>query len=65
MIFITHKLNEVLEVADRITVLRRGRVAGTADPKTTTREQLANLMVGRDVELIVSQGAGRRRATSS
>ena len=32
IIFITHKLNEVLEVADRITVLRRGRVAGTADP---------------------------------
>ena len=53
VIFITHKLNEVLEVADKITVLRRGRVAGTADPKTATREQLANLMVGRDVELRV------------
>ncbi|HKG19942.1 MAG TPA: ATP-binding cassette domain-containing protein, partial [Candidatus Limnocylindrales bacterium] len=53
VIFITHKLNEVLEVADKITVLRRGRVAGTVDPKTATREQLANLMVGRDVELRV------------
>jgi len=56
VIFITHKLNEVLEVADDIVVLRRGRVAGTADPKTATRQQLANLMVGRDVELIVPKG---------
>ena len=53
IIFITHKLNEVLEVADRITVLRRGKVAGTVIPSETTREQLANLMVGRDVELRV------------
>jgi general nucleoside transport system ATP-binding protein len=56
VIFITHKLNEVLEVCDRITVLRRGRVAGTVEPGTTTREQLANLMVGRDVELRVVKG---------
>ena len=56
VIFITHKLNEVLEVCDKITVLRRGRVAGTAEPKTTTREQLANMMVGRDVELRVVKG---------
>ncbi len=56
VIFITHKLNEVIEVADRITVLRRGRVAGTVEPKSTTREQLANLMVGRDVELRVVKG---------
>jgi simple sugar transport system ATP-binding protein len=56
VIFITHKLNEVLEVADDIVVLRRGRVAGQADPKTATRQELANLMVGRDVELIVPKG---------
>ena len=56
VIFITHKLNEVLEVCDRITVLRRGKVAGTANPAETTREQLANLMVGRDVELKVVKG---------
>jgi simple sugar transport system ATP-binding protein len=56
IVFITHKLDEVLEVADSIVVLRRGRVAGVADPKTTTRQQLANLMVGRDVELIVAKG---------
>jgi simple sugar transport system ATP-binding protein len=53
IIFITHKLNEVLEVADRITVLRRGKVAGTVIPSETSREQLATLMVGRDVELRV------------
>ena len=56
VIFITHKLNEVLEVADRITVLRRGRAAGTVEPKDATREILANLMVGRDVELKVVKG---------
>jgi general nucleoside transport system ATP-binding protein len=55
IIFITHKLSEVLEVADRITVLRRGRVAGTVLPSETTREQLANLMVGRDVALWVAK----------
>ncbi len=49
IIFITHKLREVLAVADRITVLRQGRVAGTADPETATQQSLANLMVGRDV----------------
>ncbi len=56
IIFITHKLSEVLEVADRITVLRRGTVAGTVNPSETTREELANLMVGRDVELTVDKG---------
>ncbi len=56
IVFITHKLNEVLEVADKITVLRRGRVAGTVEPKDATRETLANLMVGRDVELTVQKG---------
>ena len=59
VIFITHKLNEVIEVADKIVVLRRGRVAGSADPKTTTRQELANLMVGRDVELIVPKGPAK------
>ena len=59
VIFITHKLNEVLEVADDIVVLRRGRVAGRADPKTATRQELANLMVGRDVELIVPKGPAK------
>ena len=59
IIFITHKLNEVLEVADDVVVLRRGRVAGTADPKSATRQELANMMVGRDVELIVPKGPAK------
>ncbi len=49
IIFITHKLREVLAVSDQITVLRGGRVVGTADPRTATQQSLANLMVGRDV----------------
>jgi general nucleoside transport system ATP-binding protein len=55
IIFITHKLNEVLAVADRITVLRRGRVAGSAEPSTATKESLASLMVGRTVDLFVDK----------
>jgi len=56
IIFITHKLREVLAVADRITVLRGGRVAGSADPSTATQQSLANLMVGRDVVFRVEKG---------
>jgi simple sugar transport system ATP-binding protein len=56
IIFITHKLREVLAVADRITVLRNGRVAGTADPAEATQQSLANLMVGRDVVFRVEKG---------
>jgi ABC-type uncharacterized transport system ATPase subunit len=51
IVFITHKLREVLAVADRITVLRHGRVVGTADPAAATQQSLATLMVGRDVIL--------------
>jgi ABC-type uncharacterized transport system ATPase subunit len=57
IIFITHKLREVLAVADRITVLRQGRVAGSADPTESTQQSLANLMVGRDVVFQVAKGA--------
>jgi simple sugar transport system ATP-binding protein len=53
IIFITHKLQEVLEVADRITVLRRGKVAGSTTPADTTQAELARMMVGRPVELVV------------
>ncbi len=56
IIFISHKLYEVLEVADRITVLRRGRVVGSRLPHETTEEDLAALMVGRDVQLTVDRG---------
>jgi ABC-type uncharacterized transport system ATPase subunit len=56
IIFISHKLREVLAIADRITVLRRGRVVGTALPKESTEESLASMMVGRDVVLTVPKG---------
>ena len=46
IVFISHKLDEVLSVADDITVLRRGTTVGTVDPKTTTARELAELMVG-------------------
>jgi simple sugar transport system ATP-binding protein len=55
IVFITHKLREVLAVADRISVLRRGRLVGTADPKTASPGDLANMMVGRDVQLVVDK----------
>jgi len=53
LIFITHKLKEVLAVADRITVIRRGKTVGTATPAEATEKSLAELMVGRAVELVV------------
>ncbi|MEU7010947.1 ABC transporter ATP-binding protein [Streptomyces sp. NPDC046332] len=49
VIFISHKLGEVLSVADEITVIRRGTTVGTADPKHTTTKQLAELMVGAEL----------------
>lgn len=55
IIFITHKLGEVIDVADRIAVLRRGAIVGEVDPKRTTEEQLAELMVGRPVDLVVDK----------
>jgi simple sugar transport system ATP-binding protein len=55
IIFITHKLKEALAIADDITVLRGGKVAGHADPKSATPEDLASLMVGRDIDLVVDK----------
>ncbi|MFE7131621.1 ABC transporter ATP-binding protein [Streptomyces sp. NPDC057638] len=49
VIFISHKLGEVLSVADEITVIRRGTTVGTADPASTTPKQLAELMVGSEL----------------
>jgi simple sugar transport system ATP-binding protein len=56
IVFISHKLYEVLEIADRITVIRRGRVVGERAPQGTTEEDLAELMVGREVNLTVDRG---------
>jgi len=63
IIFISHKLYEVLEIADRITVIRRGRVVGERMPKGTTEEDLAELMVGREVVLTVDRGESKPGAS--
>lgn len=55
IIFITHKLREVLEFADRITVIRSGKVVGTTTPAEADQGKLAAMMVGRDVELSVEK----------
>lgn len=55
IIFITHKLREVLEVADRITVIRQGQVVGTITPEQADRGKLAEMMVGREVQLEVEK----------
>ena len=56
IIFISHKLYEVLAIADRITVIRRGKVVGSRRPKETNEDDLAELMVGREVSLVVDRG---------
>ena len=53
ILFISHKLNEIMAVADRCTVLRKGKYIGTVDIKSTTKEELSRMMVGRDVEFAV------------
>ena len=55
IIFITHKLNEIKAVADRCSVLRRGRYIGTVDVKTTDKEALSEMMVGHKVQLTVEK----------
>ena len=59
IIFITHKLKEVMAIADRITVLRTGRTVGTVLPKEVNPEKLATMMVGRDVNLVVHKNAAQ------
>src|SRR3954452_21517007 len=56
IVFISHKLYEVLEIADRITVIRRGKVVGERLPAETDEDDLAELMVGREVQLVVDRG---------
>jgi simple sugar transport system ATP-binding protein len=58
IVFITHKLREVREVADRITVIRLGKVVGEASP-TATNEELASLMVGRAVDLVIDKAPAK------
>ena len=55
ILFISHKLNEIMAVADRCTVLRKGKCIGTVDIKDTTKEELSKMMVGRDVSFSVDK----------
>lgn len=55
ILFITHKFNEIMAVADRCTVLRKGKYVGTVDIASTTKEALAEMMVGRDVNFSVDK----------
>ena len=67
ILFISHKLNEIMAVADRCTVLRKGKYIGTVDIKNTTKEELSRMMVGRDVEFAVHKEPakpGKRESSS-
>ena len=55
ILFITHKLNEIMAVADRVTVLRKGKYVGTVETKNTNKQELSNMMVGRPVQLQVDK----------
>ena len=59
IVFITHKLHEVLEISDRIAVLRQGRITGHGDPKELTEADLAEMMVGRPVSFTVAKDAAK------
>ncbi|MDD4839871.1 MAG: ABC transporter ATP-binding protein [Clostridia bacterium] len=56
ILFITHKLNEIMAVADRCTVLRKGKLVGTVDIDNTSKEELSKMMVGREVNFNVEKG---------
>ena len=55
ILFISHKLNEIMEVSDRVTVLRKGKCIGTVNTKDTNKQELSNMMVGRPVQLVVDK----------
>lgn len=55
ILFISHKLAEIMEVADRVTVLRRGKCIGTVNVADTNEKELSRMMVGRDVQLVVDK----------
>ena len=59
IVFITHKLHEILEIADRVSVLRQGRVVGTGQPDSFSEADLAEMMVGRPVSFSVERRAAR------
>ena len=55
ILFISHKLNEIMEVSDRVSVLRKGKYIGTVNTSETTKEELSSMMVGRPVQLVVDK----------
>lgn len=59
ILFITHKLQEIMAVADRCTVLRKGQCIGTVNIQDTTREELSRMMVGRDVQFVVDKSPAK------
>jgi len=61
ILFISHKLNEVLQVSDRVMVIRLGKVIGTVGTNETTAEEITNMMVGRSIQL----GGGARKKAES
>lgn len=60
IIFISHKLNEIKEVADRCTILRKGKYIGTVDVSTTTKEQMSEMMVGRKINFNIEKIEAKR-----
>lgn len=63
ILFITHKLDEIFAVADRVTVLRKGKCVGTVNTKDTDKNTLSQMMVGRPVELKVKKSKATPRET--
>ena len=55
IIFISHKLDEIMEICDRVVVLQKGKIVGSADTKDTDKKSLARMMVGRDVVFSTSK----------
>lgn len=63
ILFISHKLNEIMAVSDRITVLRKGKYVGTVNASETDKQSLSNMMVGRPVQLVVQKDEAKPKET--
>ncbi len=63
ILFISHKLNEIMAVSDRVSVLRKGRYIGTVNTADTSKEELSRMMVGRPVQLVVEKDEAKPAGT--